>query len=145
MSEAVDLLLRVLSLVLVGGSGHSRARKLNKRLELLMAGRFDELTQVRVAEPSGQARRRAPPRDEAVARRSAAQRARKQLMLSNVQRSVRTLTFTGLVQVAQEVLQQLGRKHPLAALPHPRADGNVTTTCSGHSRSVSQGASEQTS
>jgi hypothetical protein len=43
-SEAIDLLLQLPGLVLCGGAGRSRARKFNKRLELLAAGRMEELS-----------------------------------------------------------------------------------------------------
>ena len=83
VSEAVDLLLKVPSLVLVGISGCSRARKVNKRLELLMASHLDELTHEEDTEPKRQGSQ-APPRDEEATNRTAAKRASKQLALSSV-------------------------------------------------------------
>lgn len=118
-SQAVDLLLQMPGLVLTGGAGRSRGRKVNKRLELLMAGRMVELLLLEDdASPQGERRRRQRRHpDQAALQRQQAQRARRQLELGSVQRSARTLSATGLVEVTDGVLQQLQEKHPVAEPP----------------------------
>lgn len=125
VTEAVDLLLQLPGLVLTGGAGRSRHRKVNKRLELLMQDRMDELrTEPAAPAPASARRSQRRPTDEAALKRKQAQRARRQLELGSVQRSARTLNATGLAEVSDGVLQQLHSKHPQAeppTLPTPSA------------------------
>lgn len=119
-NEAFDVLLHLPGLVLTGGSGRSRARKVNARLQLLMEGRMEELA-LRAEEdtppPGARPRKRTPPVDAAAQDRMQAQRARRQLQLGSIHRSARALTATGLVEASPAVVQQLRDKHPSAPPP----------------------------
>ena len=121
VGPAVDMLLQLPGLVLTGGdAGRMRHHGVNQRLELLQAGKMEELHQLDATEVPPPPRRsnRRPPRDEAERRRQLAQQALSHLQQGSVQHSARTLSATPLGEVDDAVLHQLRDKHPHPEPPH---------------------------